>query len=69
MEASCVRRLLQRYHQKPFSGDTTMCSGLCSCENFAVKRFTHNKFYILVMVNINFVVFSEFTPSESLDNG
>jgi len=69
MEASCVYRLLPRYHQKPFSGDTTMRSGLCSSENFVAKRFTHNKFYILIMVNIKFVVFSDFTPSKSLDNG
>ena len=69
MEASCVYRLLPRYHQKPFSGDTTMRSGLCSSENFVAKRFTHNKFYILIMVNIKFVAFSDFTPSKSLDNG
>jgi len=46
-----------------------MRSGLCYCENFVAKRFTHNKFYILIMVNIKIVVFSDFTPSKSLDNG
>jgi len=46
-----------------------MRRGLCSCENFVAKRFTHNKFYILIMVNIKLVVFLDFTPSKSLDNG
>jgi hypothetical protein len=69
MEASCVYRLLPHCHQKPFSGDATMRSGLHSCENFVAKRFTHNKFYIMIMVNIKVVVFSDFTPSKSLDNG
>jgi hypothetical protein len=69
MGASYVYRLLPRYHQKPFSGDTTMHSGLCACENFVAKRFTHNKFYILITLNIKFVVFSDFTPSKLLDNG
>lgn len=69
MESSCTCRLLPLYHQKPFSWDTTMRRGLCSCENFVAKRFTHNKFYILIMVNIKLVVFLDFTPSKSLDNG
>jgi hypothetical protein len=69
MEAPCLYNLLPWYRQTPFSGDTKMRSGLCSCENFATKRFTDNKFYILITVNIKIVVVSDFTTPKSLDNG